>query len=103
VNSGGFGAQFQWTADQKYSPADGAQTYNYTAACGTATPPTTGCSKQNGAGLVELKYDGKIGSKGSWGLFGAAAYTDVKQISTDSKRATATVTGKRVVLLALLT
>ncbi|MDD2814154.1 MAG: porin [Thiotrichaceae bacterium] len=86
VNSGGFGAQFQWTADQKYSPADGAKTYEYTIACDTATPPTTGCSKQNGAGLVELKYDGKIGNKGHWGLFGAAAYTDVKQISTDSKK-----------------
>jgi predicted porin len=86
VNAGGFGAQFQWTADQKYSPADGTQTYNYTAACGTATPPATGCTKQNGAGLVELKYEGGKGGKVQWGVFGAASYTDVKQISTDKTK-----------------
>lgn len=86
VNSGGFGAQFQWTADQKYSPADGAKTYEYTSACATATAPAATCTKQNGAGLVELKYEGGKGSKVQWGVFGAASYTDVKQISTDSKK-----------------
>ena len=86
VNSNGFGAQFQWTADQKYSPADGAKTYEYTSACATATAPAATCTKQNGAGLVELKYEGGKGGKVQWGLFGAAAYTDVKQISTDSKK-----------------
>jgi predicted porin len=86
VNSNGFGAQFQWTADQKYSPADGAKTYEYNAACDTVTAPATSCTKQNGAGLVELKYEGGKGGKVQFGIFGAAAYTDVKQISTDSKK-----------------
>jgi len=83
VNAGGVAAQFQWTADQKYDPATANQTYNYDASCTTAAPKA--CTKQNGAGLAELKYNGKAG-KVEFGVFGAAAYTDVKQISTDSSK-----------------
>lgn len=93
VNSNGFGAQFQWTADQKYSPnavdsnGNAIKTYEYKADCENAVPAATSlCTKQNGAGLVELKYEGGKGGKVQWGVFGAAAYTDVKQISTDSKK-----------------